>query len=103
MPNAYHLRILNHNASFVGQTWKLVIAPSDAVHHHQAAHERKNLEKWILHEKSVAWDMISRNMGPAAGACDGIVIASPSAGRSVTEPDYYVSFSVAVYQSELIT
>lgn len=51
---------------------------------------RKELDKWVEVERDVAWDRILRNIGPIAGALDGMVIASPSAGEKVNEPDYYV-------------
>lgn len=48
------------------------------------------LDSWIRAEASVAWDRVLENIGPAAGAPDGVVIASPSTGGD-DEPDYYVS------------
>lgn len=52
---------------------------------------RKALDKWVQVEREVAWDRMLRNIGPISGASDGLVIASPSSGERVDEPDYYVS------------
>lgn len=48
-----------------------------------------SLDKWATAEAKVAWNHILANIGPAAGAWDGIVIASPSTGQN-NEPDYFV-------------
>lgn len=40
---------------------------------------------------SIALNGIIANIGPPAGADEGIVIASPSTGNKPGEPDYYVS------------
>jgi hypothetical protein len=83
-----HLNILDASTPLISQAWRLSLAPS---HKHKADRRRKELEKWIEGQQVMAWDRIASNIGPAAGAGDGIVIASPSAGHSLTEPDYYVS------------
>lgn len=51
-----------------------------------------SLDKWAAAEAKVAWNQILANIGPAAGAADGVVIASPSTGEH-NEPDYFVSHS----------
>ncbi|KAL7422578.1 glycoside hydrolase 15 protein [Cryptotrichosporon argae] len=38
---------------------------------------------------------ILRNAGPAAGARDGVIVASPSRGERADEPDYYVRLVIA--------
>lgn len=48
------------------------------------------LDKWIRAEAGFAYRRILDNIGPAAGAPDGVVIASPSTGEG-DEPDYFVS------------
>ena len=50
-----------------------------------------SLGKWIKQEEKVAWRQMMDNVGPAAGAAEGAVVASPSAGEWEGEPDYYVS------------
>ena len=85
-----HLAIMDHNNAAIAQTWQF-IAPSAAVEQHRARVKRKELDRWIEEERVIAWNRITSNIGPAAGASDGIVIASPSAGQHLTEPDYYVS------------
>lgn len=48
-----------------------------------------SLDSWAAAETKVAWKHILANVGPAAGAEDGVVIASPSTGSN-HEPDYFV-------------
>lgn len=51
----------------------------------------EGLEGWLRKEEKVAWEGILKNVGPAVGAMDGAVVASPSEGESEGDPDYYVS------------
>ncbi len=51
----------------------------------------KGMDGWIAGQERVAWREMVRNVGPAAGAADGAVVASPSKGQWEDEPDYYVS------------
>ena len=46
---------------------------------------------WIKQEEKMAWREMINNVGPAAGAAEGAVVASPSSGEWEDEPDYYVS------------
>jgi hypothetical protein len=91
MPMERHLDILDSSIPLISQAWRISLAPSSALDRHKAHRRRKELESWIERQQVVAWDRIASNIGLAAGAGDGIVIASPSAGHSLTEPDYYVS------------
>jgi glucoamylase len=52
---------------------------------------KQGLDEWIKRAGKVAWREIVNNVGPAVGAKDGAVVASPSAGEWEDEPDYYVS------------
>lgn len=47
------------------------------------------LDVWIEEEAHTALRAVLANIGPAAGAADGIVVASPSTGGP-NEPNYYV-------------
>lgn len=47
------------------------------------------IDSWIKKEAHSALRAVLANIGPAAGAADGIVVASPSTGDA-DEPDYYV-------------
>jgi hypothetical protein len=93
VPIQHHIALLGHTNQAIAQTWRL-IAPSSAVDQYQAVVKRTELDRWIEEERVMAWNRITNNIGPAAGASDGIVIASPSSGRHFTEPDYYVSMSI---------
>jgi hypothetical protein len=90
VPIQHQIALLSHTNPAIAQTWQF-IAPSPAVEQHQALVKRKELDKWIEDERLIAWNRITNNIGPAAGARDGIIIASPSSGKHLTEPDYYVS------------
>jgi len=48
-----------------------------------------DVDKWLENEAHAALRSVIANIGPVAGAEDGIVIASPSKGGK-DEPDYYV-------------
>ena len=50
----------------------------------------QDLTTWIRAERKFATKMMLRNIGPIAGAKEGLVIASPSWGQYEDEPDYYV-------------
>lgn len=66
--------------------------PSSMTRGHAAGHgDGDELGSWIKQEEKVAWREMINNVGPAAGAADGAVVASPSAGEWEDEPDYYVS------------
>ena len=84
-----HLATMDHSNAAIAQTWQF-IAPSAAVEQYRVQVKRKELDRWFEEEREIAWNRITSNIGPAAGASDGIVIASPSSGRHLTEPDYYV-------------
>jgi hypothetical protein len=90
VPIQHQIALLSHANPAIAQTWQF-IAPSPAVDRYRALVKRKELDKWIEEERVIAWNRITKNIGPAAGASDGIVIASPSSGQHLTEPDYYVS------------
>jgi hypothetical protein len=90
LPHAYHVTCMDHHSPVVAQVWRF-IAPTAAVDQWQSHAKCNELERWIKEEQVIAWAKISSNIGPAAGASDGIIIASPSAGQRLTEPDYYVS------------
>lgn len=49
-------------------------------------------EQWIHSQRQLAWNGVLANIGPAAGAMDGLVIASPSKGEP-NQPDYYFTWS----------
>jgi hypothetical protein len=93
IPIQHHLAILSHINPAIAQTWQF-IAPSIAVDQYRALVKRRELDNWIEEERVIAWNRITSNIGPAAGASDGIIIASPSSGQHLTEPDYYVSTSI---------
>jgi len=107
LPIQQHLALLTHPIPLIAQTWRFV-APSTAVDQHEATANRKDLERWIEEERVIAWNRVSSNIGPAAGASDGVIIASPSSGQHLTEPDYYVRLlfrircptDLAVYMDE---
>jgi hypothetical protein len=90
IPTQHHVALLSHTNSAIAQSWRFV-APSSAVDQYQALVKRKELDRWIEEERVIAWNRVTNNIGPAAGAGDGIIIASPSSGQHLTEPDYYVS------------
>jgi hypothetical protein len=90
VPIQHHVALLSHTNQAIAQTWPF-IAPSSAVEQYQALVKRKELNRWVKEERVIAWKWITNNIGPAAGASDGIIIASPSSGKHLTEPDYYVS------------
>ena len=90
VPIQHHIALLSHTNPAIAQTWRF-IAPSSAVDQYRAHVKRKELDRWIEEERVIAWNRITNNIGPAAGASDGIVIASPSSGQHLTEPDYFVS------------
>jgi hypothetical protein len=48
------------------------------------------LSDWVNGQEKIALSAILQNVGPAAGAADGLIIASPSRKGSADEPDYYV-------------
>lgn len=48
------------------------------------------LDRWIRKQERVSYSKILSNIGPPAGAAEGLVIASPSRGE-VNQPDYFVS------------
>lgn len=48
-----------------------------------------DIDGWIERQEAISYDKILRNIGPAAGARDGLVIASPSRGQP-GQPDYFV-------------
>ncbi len=49
------------------------------------------LSQWIQAENLVARRWLLGNIGPIAGAADGLAIASPSRGGADAVPQYYVS------------
>ena len=107
LPIQQHIALLSHSSPIIAQTWRFV-APPTAVDRREAAAKRKDLDRWIEEERVMAWNRISSNIGPAAGASDGVIIASPSSGQHLTEPDYYVRLlfrircptDLAVYMDE---
>jgi hypothetical protein len=90
VPTQLNIALLSHTNPVIAQTWQF-IAPTPAVAQYRAMVKRRELNRWIEDERLIAWNRITNNIGPAAGASDGIVIASPSSGQHLTEPDYYVS------------
>jgi glucoamylase len=48
-------------------------------------------ERWVKKEEKVAWAAMAANIGPEAGASDGVVVAASSRGEWEDEPDYHVS------------
>jgi glucoamylase len=48
-------------------------------------------DKWVKKEEKVAWAAMAANIGPEAGAADGVVVAASSKGEWEDEPDYHVS------------
>ena len=90
IPTEGHISIMDHPNNFVSQAWRIAIAPTSAIQQREAHRRRKELDTWIEGQRVIAWEQIASNIGPAAGAGDGIIIASPSAGKLLTEPDYYV-------------
>jgi hypothetical protein len=65
----------------------------------ESSQHHSQLDRFIKAETPMAIANILRNIGPAAGAADGLVIASPSWGEWADEPDYYVGVSPAYYSS----
>ena len=96
LPIQQHIALLSHSSPIIAQTWRFV-APPTAVDRHEATAKRKDLDRWIEEERVMAWNRISSNIGPAAGANDGVIIASPSSGQHLTEPDYYVRILSYIY------
>jgi hypothetical protein len=86
------MAILTCGNDILSNTWRFTLASASAVEALWAVQERKKLNIWIEEQRAIAFTRIAANIGPAAGARDGIVIASPSAGTHLSEPDYYVSF-----------
>lgn len=89
LPTRYHLALMSRTNPAIAHTWRF-IAPPSAVDTRRALSKRKELDRWIEDQRVIAWNRISTNIGPAAGASDGIIVASPSSGQHLTEPDYYV-------------
>lgn len=90
-----HMSILeDSNIVFRNIWWTIVSGPIQREYWRRD--RRKGLDRWVETERKVAWDRMLRNIGPISGASDGLVIASPSAGWRVDEPDYYVSISLAL-------
>jgi len=56
---------------------------------HPARHHGLELNDWIHRQEEISYDKILGNIGPAAGAKDGLVVASPSRGEP-GQPDYFV-------------
>lgn len=50
-------------------------------------YQEPDLIEWVKKHESISIAAILKNIGPAAGASDGLIIASPS----TQDPDYYVS------------
>jgi hypothetical protein len=92
VPTQHHVALLSHTHPAIARTWQFITPPS-AVDQYRALVKRIELDRWIEEERVIAWNRITNNIGPAAGASDGIIIASPSSGKSLTEPDYYLSTS----------
>lgn len=90
------IRYLSHSNPIISTSWHWVLASSEAITQYQASKARQDLDIWIEEERRLAIQRIVDNIGPPAGAGDGIVIASPSMGDTIGEPDYYVSFRHAV-------
>lgn len=69
------------------------LTPHDGLSDAQRPLPREPTAVTLLADKlrRTAFDGILANIGPPAGANDGIVIASPSKGDRPGEPDYYVS------------
>ena len=57
-----------------------------------ARRKRNDLNSWIEAEEIIARKALLSNIGPIAGAKDGLVIASPSRGEAPDAPDYFVTF-----------
>ncbi|WVQ79280.1 hypothetical protein IAT38_001376 [Cryptococcus sp. DSM 104549] len=55
-------------------------------------HPPTPLSDWLPEERALAMQRILLNIGPAAGADDGLVIASPSIGND-DEPNYYYTWT----------
>lgn len=91
IPLEFHVTGMGYPNTVVSQLWQFTFASLAAIDHHSAHGRRKELDTWIEEERVIAWNRITSNIGPVAGAGDGIIIASPSAGKLLTEPDYYVS------------
>jgi hypothetical protein len=90
------IRYLSHPNPVIRTSWQWVLASSEAITQYEASKGREDLNLWIEGERKLAIQRIVDNIGPPAGAGDGIVIASPSMGDTAGEPDYYVSFRPAV-------
>lgn len=86
-----HLSILEDSNSVITRLWWTIFTKDDAQREYWRRDRRRELTRWINAEKKVARDWMLRNIGPVAGAADGVVIASPSTGEVNGEPDYYVS------------
>ncbi|KAL1408244.1 glycoside hydrolase 15 protein [Vanrija albida] len=51
------------------------------------------LDRWVRVEQRVAWTRTLDNIGAAAGASDGIVVASPSKGETSDVPNYFFTWT----------
>jgi hypothetical protein len=95
-PLETHLSYMTHSNPLISIPWRWVFAPPEATREYMILEKRRDLDFWIEGEKKLAWEKIAGNIGPSAGAGDGIVIASPSIGDVASEPDYYVSLTLSV-------
>lgn len=79
--------------ALVHQTRRQAISLQLGAYH--GCHEQQSLsdglDQWIATQKPMALQRILDNIGHAAGAKDGLVIASPSTADKDDEPDYFVS------------
>ncbi len=64
----------------------VLVVPVFIHHHSRARLQHCDLTGWINNQETVSLAAILKNIGPAAGAIDGLIIASPSRKN----PDYYV-------------
>ena len=96
------MSILDGSNILVRHIWWASCTTGDIQREYWRRDRRKELDKWIECEEEVAWDRILRNIGPIAGASDGVVIASPSSGDRDDEPDYYVRSPFTAIEDELI-
>lgn len=96
-PVEAQIRYLSHSNPVITSCWQWILASYNAITEHKILKERDDLDVWIDRERKLAFQSIIDNIGPAAGAGDGIVIASPSMGDVAGEPDYYVSYSTCSF------
>lgn len=85
-----HMAVLELKYPIIPDAWWLFATSGPIQEEYRRRQSQHDLESWIDREREIAWGYLLRNIGPIAGAADGLIIASPSRAETLFEPDYYV-------------